>query len=214
LLLLPAFAGCTSAPPDEQLRAQANELHRRKDYAAAMQSYDRALQANPHNGHAWNDRGVLRRITGDLAGAMADFEQGIRVEPRYGTLYYQRGYTRVNGIDVGSPPGQFSDADLRAALVDYERAIELNPADRDARLGRFVVFIVQRNAPAAEAEVARWLKQDLPAGAEADVWRGILLVLRRQDAEAQKIFERYYRRHPATREATERDLTAIRAALK
>ena len=210
LLIVAWIAGCASVSPDERLRQQANAAHRHGDYAAARSLYDQALQVNPANGNLWNDRGVLKRTTGDLAGSTADFEQGIRVAPGYGTLYYQRGYNRVNGITVRSTPGAYTPAAMAAALADYERALQLNPADADARLGRFIIFIVQRDARSAEAEIVRWMKVDRPI--DDAIWIAILHVLRHEDAEADKVLERLYRRHPDVQAETARDLAPIRAA--
>ena len=57
---------------------------RRKDYAAAIAHYDRALRIEPKAAPVLNNRGFSRLLAGDAAGAEVDLKEAIRLGARDG----------------------------------------------------------------------------------------------------------------------------------
>ena len=85
------------------------------DAALADRAYTRALADGIPFAWAFNNRGVARHATGDLAGELGDYERALQLNPREAGAYANRGALRsVRG-------------DLAGALADYDRAVALNP---------------------------------------------------------------------------------------
>jgi tetratricopeptide (TPR) repeat protein len=62
---------------------------------------------------AFNNRGVLRKINGDLEGALQDYNEAIRLDPNHAKAFYNRSLARREKGDV------------RGAQDDYNEAIRL-----------------------------------------------------------------------------------------
>jgi tetratricopeptide (TPR) repeat protein len=81
----------------------------------AIAAYDQAIQLNPKNGIAYNQRGVCYRRRGDLDRAIGDFDEAIRSDPNNAIQYANRAdcYEQKKSYD--------------RAIRDYDEAIRLNP---------------------------------------------------------------------------------------
>lgn len=105
-------------------------LLRSKDYAAARQDFDRAIELEPTLGEAFVNRGVAMMADQAWDAALADIEKGIALgvdEPA--KAFYNRGLVHE------------SLGDARAAFLDYRKAQELAPdwAAPARQLTRFTV---------------------------------------------------------------------------
>jgi len=89
--------------------------------------YSTAIQLDPKLALAYNNRGVVKRAQGDLAGAIADYDQAIQLDPKDMLAYYNRGIVKR------------AQGDLRGAIADYDQAIQLDPKDAAAYTNRGVV---------------------------------------------------------------------------
>ena len=58
---------------------------------AAIADCSRAIELNPGDAEAFNNRGLAKRAKGDLAGAIADFDQSILLKANDATAYVNRG---------------------------------------------------------------------------------------------------------------------------
>ncbi len=125
------------------------------NYGAAIDDYTRALQLNPLNTRALNDRGDAYYMTGDFDRAIADFTKAIESDPSYSYAYTNRGlsYFKMGDNDQAlrdlnsaielndhSNLSYFirgeiyrSKSDFKAALADFQKAFELTPADDPRR---------------------------------------------------------------------------------
>ena len=220
-LLLTAAAGCAGnspgylpslgyRPSSEHHRMAGGRLLRQGDYAAAIAEYDRAIQLQRTNAHAYNDRGVARRSAGDFAGALADFNTGIRLRPSYGTLYFNRAQTNSFHIGPGSTPADLARVDVPGVLADYEKSVRLTPSNFEAHHGRFLIFLAQGDTDRAVTELSRWLKAAPRNHPHTPLWRGVRHLLHHRDAEAQAEFERFFRKHPESRIAGTADIEKIK----
>ncbi len=53
----------------------------RGDRAGGMKDLDRAIELDPRLPSAWSNRGIARRLDGDLPGAISDYEKALEVAP-------------------------------------------------------------------------------------------------------------------------------------
>jgi S1-C subfamily serine protease len=110
--------GATPASEREspiRLRIAGMALVRQKDYPAAIQQFSRALDLDPKDYLAYNERGAAYTWLDKDSEAIRDFTQAIDLNPRFPIAYRNRGaaYSRQ---------GQ-----LQKALEDLNRALSLNP---------------------------------------------------------------------------------------
>jgi tetratricopeptide (TPR) repeat protein len=85
------------------------------DFTAAIVHLDRAIQSNPHDGAAYNDRALCMVELGLIDDAIPFFDRGIKVEPDYATIYHNKGWL-LNNI------GRHTEA-----IRCFRRALELEP---------------------------------------------------------------------------------------
>ena len=86
-----------------------------------------AVGQSPRSAEDYNNRGLDRQSRGDIDGAI---EKGIALKPDAG-VYYARATAKQ------------AKKDLAGAVVDYSKAIELNPSLAQAYANRAVVEILQ-----------------------------------------------------------------------
>lgn len=89
-------------------------------YDKAISDYTKAIEINPKDTKAYNNRGIAYQSTGQYELAIADFNKAIEINPRYAAAYYNRGLAHANR------------GDLDQAASDYNRAVELDPKYREA----------------------------------------------------------------------------------
>jgi tetratricopeptide (TPR) repeat protein len=77
-----------------------------------LADYNQALQFDPKNSLARNNRGLLKLARGDLDGALTDCNKSLELDPKCGTAYGVRG-------DVKQAKG-----DLGGALADMGYAVQ------------------------------------------------------------------------------------------
>jgi lipoprotein NlpI len=68
--------------------------------AAALADYDHALQIDPNDEHAYNNRGLVLQARGDLEGAVADFSQAIQIDPTFSQAQRNRAWAEWHSGDV------------------------------------------------------------------------------------------------------------------
>jgi len=95
-------------------RAQQRIIN--EDYEAAINCLDLAIQDNPADGAAYNDRALcVIELEGEEGQALADFDKGIEVEPDYATVYHNKGWY-LNKLGRA-----------REAVLYFEKTLELEP---------------------------------------------------------------------------------------
>ncbi len=81
----------------------------------AMADFDRAIEIDPDNAWAYNDRGRAHAEIGEYAKAIADYDRAIAIDPNNAMAYHNRGYA-------------YSEMGERdKAIADYDRAIAIDP---------------------------------------------------------------------------------------
>jgi serine/threonine protein kinase/tetratricopeptide (TPR) repeat protein len=110
-----------------------------KKYAEAEKDLTRALELGASPTHVYFQRAALRDLAGDHTGAQRDREAGMRRLPTDEMGWLSRGYARM-----GSDP--------KAALVDFDQALKLNPRSLVALQNKaHILSKLGRNAEAAQA---------------------------------------------------------------
>ncbi len=118
------------------------------DYRAAIEDFSGALQRNPGRPESWNRRSGAYRSWADALWArgedpgdryeqaLADGEQAVKVNPRRVDLWKELADARVAAARKGAADGERAGALWRGAVEAYGRALDLQPGEAEALLGR------------------------------------------------------------------------------
>lgn len=178
LLVLLTWSSLSAAgPANNAFFDRAFDKQKKGDFAGAIADYTWAIDLDPKNARAYNNRGEARRHRGDVEGAIADFTRAIEIDPKHANTYYNRGIARRQ------------KGDLEGAIADYTRALELEPKNAQAYNNRGFARKQQGDLDGAIADYTRALKID-PKHAIACNNRGIAHWLNRTWAEALADFQR------------------------
>ena len=80
-----------------------------------MKCYEHALELNPKNISAWNNKGISLRSIGRYDEAIRSFDKAIEIDNNYEWGWHNKGFTL-------SEMGRLEDA-----LKCYNHALEINP---------------------------------------------------------------------------------------
>ena len=100
-----------------QEHEKAYNLMLEKDYQQALKIFDDLIYLFPNEANLLSDRGVIFIHQNKKEEALKDFNQAVFLEDSYGYRYASRAYAR----------DFFGDTE--AAILDYEKAIKLDPED-------------------------------------------------------------------------------------
>lgn len=150
-------------------------------YEIAIANLDRAIEAEPGYGFAYNERGVLYDMSGKHDKALRDFTLAIEKSPNQAYAYNNRGYVYAGmgvydealadfdkavelnpsysiayynrGCIYGSQMGMYEKA-----ISSFIRAIEINPEYDSAYLDRGICYMMQKNYASAVADIDKALE--------------------------------------------------------
>ena len=136
-------------------------FHQRGEYQQAIERYDRAIELNPQEAGAYNNRGIIK----GHHGAIADFSNAIELNPQFAMAYNNRGIAKCAlgdhqgaiadcskaieldpqeaGAYINRGNAKKASGDLQGAIADYNRAIELNPQSAMAYNNRGIAKAIQ-----------------------------------------------------------------------
>ncbi|MEE6512041.1 hypothetical protein FKM82_018932 [Ascaphus truei] len=106
----------------EELKAQANEYFRVKDYDRAVQYYTQAIALSQDSAIYYGNRSLAYLRTECYGYALADASRAIQLDAKYIKGYYRRA---TSNMALGK---------FKAALKDYETVVKVRPQDRDAQM--------------------------------------------------------------------------------
>lgn len=106
-----------ATPKADDYLISAAQKDRKNDFRGSLADLDRAIQLNPNNAAAYNNRGNLKseRLQ-DAQGGLADLNRAIQLDPKFVSAYDNRGALKA-----------FKLQDIQGGLADINRAIKLNP---------------------------------------------------------------------------------------
>ena len=96
---------------------KAYNLMLEKDYQHALKIFDNLIYLFPSEANLFSDRGVIFIHLNKKEDALQDFNKAVFLEDAYGYRYASRAYAK----------DFFGDTE--AAILDYEKAIKLDPED-------------------------------------------------------------------------------------
>jgi tetratricopeptide (TPR) repeat protein/S1-C subfamily serine protease len=105
------------------LSEKASLLSSKKQFAKAIQIYNKIISENPE-AYLYSNRGLVKSISGDKKSAVIDYDKAIELNPKYATAYSNRGITK------------FELGDKIGAISDFEQAIKIDPGSAIAYSNR------------------------------------------------------------------------------
>lgn len=131
-----ATPAALGAPSVRRAIVEGNELVAKGEWAAARDRYTSAIETNADSPEAWFNRACAEQASGAEAEAQASFREAERLarDPALaGAAAYNlgvMGYNRAQSKMEQDPNAAL--ADLRDSASMFRRALERNPADKDA----------------------------------------------------------------------------------
>jgi tetratricopeptide (TPR) repeat protein len=71
-----------------------NAMYAKGDFDGAIADYTKAIELNPNNVDAYNNRGATKTTKDDLDRAIADYSKCIQLKPDDAKAYYNRGLAK------------------------------------------------------------------------------------------------------------------------
>ena len=102
-----------------KLLNEAKEHFKNARHNEAVECYTKAIELDPKNAVAYNNRGVSYKIKGEYDKAIIDHSKVIELNPEIAEAYYNRGITYKE-------KGEYDKA-----IADFNKAIELDPKNKD-----------------------------------------------------------------------------------
>lgn len=154
----------------------------------AIEAYSSAINLNPCNANAYNNRGVAYCNEGDFDNAIKDHNAAIKLNPCESDFYTNRGATYVDQEDFDN------------AIKDYDMAIQLDSHSTEAYYNRGIAYANKGKVDKAIIDYDAAIKLN-PHHAEAYNNRGIAYVRKDQLNDAIQDFNMAIRINPRHTEA-------------
>src|SRR5262245_61835243 len=135
------------------------------------------VEIEPWSGRGWQLLGEIKETSRDMPGAMEAYQNSVERNPA------------LARAQVGYADALFRQLRLEEAVVHYQRALEVNPGDRDARLGITRTYVQLDRLADARAVVAG-LVADYPQDAEVLGLAGRIALLDNRTADAEELLMR------------------------
>ena len=135
------------------------------------------VELEPWSGRAWQLLGEIKETSRDMPGAMEAYQNSVERNPA------------LARAQIGYADALFRQLRLQEAVVHYQRALELNPGDRDARLGITRTY-VQLDRLVDAGPVVAGLVADHPQDAEVLGLAGRIALLENRTADAEDLLTR------------------------
>jgi tetratricopeptide (TPR) repeat protein len=145
--------------------AAAQQAMSRNDFKAAAEDYQQAVRMHPESAEMWANLGLMEHENGDYPAAIRSFQQAIRLKPG---LYVPNLFLGIDSMHTGNISAAIpflvkaermnktdpqaplelgraysSAGKFPAAAREFGRAIELDPKQSDAWLGRGMAYLDQ-----------------------------------------------------------------------
>ncbi len=82
---------------------QASDYMMAGDYAESLMLYDKVIELEPHNSHAFLNKGNVLDILGNYADAIKCYDSAIECDPYNAEAWYNRGMTlkKIGAVEEG-----------------------------------------------------------------------------------------------------------------
>jgi tetratricopeptide (TPR) repeat protein len=151
------------------------------DLAKAIADYTKAIEINPKNADAYRDRGSAWGKKGDCNKAIGDLTKAIEINPKDAYAYNNRGnaWYRKGDPDAYYPSYNQvlgivwrKNEDNVKAILDYTKAIEINPKYASAYYGRGNAWYTKGDYDKAILDYTKAIEIN-PRNADAYYGRGL-----------------------------------------
>lgn len=115
----------------EELFMQGNSFYYAKEYAKAIESYQKVIKVNPKRDDAYNNIGVTYNMQKEYDKAIESYQKAIDINPESDNAYYGLGlvYGKQEKYDK--------------AIKAYQEAIEINPKKDNVYVNLFELYLIQ-----------------------------------------------------------------------
>src|SRR2546426_1026254 len=119
--------------------ARGNQLLRRGELGAAMKAFTAALDIDPGNEAAWNNRGVVFEAQGKPEEALQCHNRAIRIRPTYLDAWCNKGIALMHmarsdrALECFDTVLKVNPRHPDAAVICLEKAVNLRPDFAEAR---------------------------------------------------------------------------------
>jgi len=141
--------------------SQALAFQISNNYSAAIDSYTKAIKANPKDAEIYSLRGDAYNGNGNIQKALADQTQAIRINPNYASAYTSRATIRLA-----------QQKDSQGALTDLNKALSLDPSQDKAYFFRAIIRIQEKDQQRALADINNAIKY-VVSDADGYMYKGI-----------------------------------------
>ena len=115
---------------------------------SAIEDFDLAIQINPKDSLAFNNRGLAYRNKGETDSAINNYDQAILISADFALAYYNRGNA------------YYDKRDYDRAIQDYNQALKINPNYALAYYDRGVVYYDRHDYEKAVADLSKAIELD------------------------------------------------------
>lgn len=122
----------------------------KKDYGSALADLTQAISLQKKNAGAFALRGDVYMVQKQVELARADYNQAIKLSGKVSDFHYKR------GLSFKESPGYSREA----AMIDFNKALQLDPNNENALRERGFNFYVAEKIPEAIADFEAALKLD------------------------------------------------------
>lgn len=120
---------------------RGQERAQRQEYSLAIDDFSKAIELNPSDAEAFNNRCWVRIVVGRTRDALSDCNQAIRLRPEYADALDSRGLAKLK---LG---------DLDSAISDFNEALRIRPKLASSLFGRGKARLKKGNTAAGNADL-------------------------------------------------------------
>jgi len=113
----------------------ANAYHGKGDLDASAAEYGKAIQVNPNDSLAYENRGLINFKRQKFDESLADYNKAIELDPGHAEAYLERGVVLMQKADSASD-------DL--ALADFSKTIDLSSDNGRAYVYRAMMYYIKQ----------------------------------------------------------------------
>lgn len=124
---------------------EGNRYYEAKNYKAALESFNKAIKAEPDRIDLYNMRGDTQFQLLEFENAIEDYTKVLLKKPEYYYTYINRGKCRARLNN------------LEGAMIDFNSAIKLDSIQTDGYVQRGQIYFAQKNYPAAITDYSKVL---------------------------------------------------------
>jgi tetratricopeptide (TPR) repeat protein len=161
-----------------QFTDEGNLYNDEGDYQAAILSFNRAIELNPANVAAINNRGNAFYLNGQYQAALLDYNRALQIDPNSPIIYNNRGNANY---ELG---------DYFSALRDYDEAIYLDDRYAEAYYGRGSTYLLTEDYELALSDLGRALELGYSLPEQVYNERGLTYYAMMNNVAARADFQR------------------------